>query len=116
FSFSFLIGYLPGMIAKWKEGKGFLVRFFVTKHELSWVFILVLVLVGLNWNYFSPQGGKMGSLTDDQKFSGFAWDLQQTAGIYDYLPSTAVMAPRAPMSGLAEVLEGDATVTNQSAG
>jgi archaellum component FlaF (FlaF/FlaG flagellin family) len=74
-------------------------------------FLVVAVLI-YSWNYFLPQHGKMGPLTDNQKFTGAAWDLQRTAGIYDYLPQTAVTAPKAPMTNFVEVLNGKADVTN----
>lgn len=116
FGLSFAVGYIPGIIARRKVGKNKIVKLLITPSELFILWFLVLGLVFFNWNYFKPLGGKMGALTDEEKFSGFAWDLQQTAGIYDYLPSTAVMAPRAPMSELAEVLEGEALVSEQKAG
>lgn len=74
-------------------------------------FLIIAVLL-YSWDYFLPQHGKLGPLTDTQKFTGAAWDLQQTAGIYDYLPKTAVTAPKAPMKYLAEVGRGEATISN----
>ena len=44
----------------------------------------------------------MGNLTDQEKFSGEAWQLQLTAGIYDYLPQTAKMAPKAEAKVIAD--------------
>mgnify|MGYP001563193482 CR=1 FL=1 len=75
---------------------------------------LVALLLVLNWNYFTVQNGKLGALTDTEKFSAAAWDLQQTAGIYDYLPKYAVTAPKEPQGkgGLTEVMRGQAKVTN----
>lgn len=74
--------------------------------------LLVIGLVALNWNYFLPLGGKMGALTDEQKFSGAAWDLQRTAGIFDYLPETAKQNPKDPPATLAEVITGKGQITN----
>ncbi len=74
--------------------------------------LLIIVLVALNWNYFLPKGGKMGPLTDAQKFSGSAWDLQRTAGIFDYLPQTAKQNPKDPQIALAEVVDGKGIVTD----
>lgn len=75
--------------------------------------VLVAALIALNWNYFTVQGGHLGALTDEEKFSGVAWDLQQTAGIYDYLPKYAVTAPKEPQAGegLAQVMNGSVKVT-----
>jgi hypothetical protein len=78
--------------------------------------LLVILLVSLNWNYFLPLGGKMGPLTDAQKFSGAAWDLQRTAGIFDYLPETAKQNPKNPPLTVAEVTDGQGTVTGGAQG
>ncbi len=67
---------------------------------------LTVGLIIFNWNYFLPEHGKMGKLTDQDKFSAAAWDLQQTAGIYDYLPGTAKEAPKGPQKVLAEIMAG----------
>lgn len=53
----------------------------------------------------------MGKLTDEEKFSGVAWDLQLTAGIYDYLPKTAKEAPKAPKKTAFEIMRGKAEVS-----
>ncbi len=76
--------------------------------------LLLLAVVGLNWNSFTIQNGHLGALTDEQKFTGVAWDLQQTAGIYDYLPKYAVTAPKEPQTkrGLTQVMSGDAKTEN----
>lgn len=82
-------------------------------------FIAPIVLVGLivwNWNYFLPQGGKMGTLTDAEKFSGAAWDLQRTAGIFDYLPRSARENPKGPQIVLAEYMKGDGAILNPTEG
>ena len=77
---------------------------------------LVLGLVLFNWNYFLPLGSRMGALTDEEKFFGAAWDLQRTAGIYDYLPKSAKENPKEGQKILAEVMEGKASVTNEQQG
>ena len=98
FSFSFLAGSLTLLIPK---------RF------IYWVVgILSLSLVIYNWNYFLPDGGKMGPLTDKEKFAAAAWDLQRTAGIFDYLPKTAKENPKGPQEVLVEVMEGEAEINN----
>ncbi|HKB88334.1 MAG TPA: 6-pyruvoyl-tetrahydropterin synthase-related protein [Patescibacteria group bacterium] len=74
--------------------------------------VLITLLVILNWNYFLPLGGKMGPLSEAQKFSGAAWDLQRTAGIFDYLPVTAKQNPKDPSVVLAEIFTGNGNVTN----
>lgn len=103
FSFSFLAGSIVLLIKN-------------KKLLNSIIGLLVLGLVALNWNYFLPEHGRMGKLTDEEKFSAAAWDLQQTAGIYDYLPSTAETAPKESRKALVEVLKGEATNGNEKEG
>jgi hypothetical protein len=102
FSFSFLAGsivtFLPKKIGYWLGG------------------VLAIVLVIINWNYFLPEGGKMGPVTDAEKFSGVAWQIQQTAGIYDYLPMTAKENPKGPQKELAEIMKGKGEIENPKAG
>ena len=96
FAFSFLAG---SMVL-------FFHKISVKRYKL-YVSILGLGVILFNWFYFLPQNGKMGKLTDEEKFSAAAWDLQQTAGIYDYLPATAKEAPKGPQKVLAEVMDAD---------
>ena len=96
---------------------GVAVIIFENKKVSSWITgLLVAGLMILNWNYFLPRNGKMGALTDEEKFSGAAWDLQQTAGIYDYLPIYAEMAPNAPRDKIAEIIQGEGEIYNSQDG
>lgn len=79
------------------------------------IFLTMLIVV-VNWNYFLPQHGKMGPLTDSEKFSGAAWDLQRTAGIFDYLPETAIQNPKDPPNGLAEYFLGKGKISEEKYG
>lgn len=79
-------------------------------------FISIVSVIFLNWNYFLPEYGKMGSLTDEQKFSGAAWELQQTAGIYDYLPMQAKSAPKSPKRETFEFISGSGFVEREDNG
>lgn len=78
------------------------------------ILALAIFLIIFNWNYFKP--GFMGPVTDEEKFSGEAWRIQQTAGIYDYLPNTADRAPQEQRTQMVEILEGEATVSNEEQG
>lgn len=78
--------------------------------------MLMGVVVGYSWNYFLPEYKKLGPLTDEEKFYGLAWDLQQTAGIYDYLPEAAKTAPKEPRRMVAEVIRGEGKVTEAKLG
>ncbi len=106
FAFSFLAGSLLWLLPK-NISRNFRVMLSAA---------LILILVSLNWNYFKPEHGKLGPLTDHEKLSGVAWDLQQTAGIYDYLPITAKTAPKAPQKYVTEVARGKVTVSEMSQG
>jgi hypothetical protein len=101
FSFSFVAGSIVLLIKNQK-----LLKFAVG--------ILVASTLILNWNYFKPE--KMGPLTDEEKFSGAAWELQQTAGIFDYLPKSAEENPKGPQKALAEVVSGMGEVRNPKTG
>lgn len=73
------------------------------KKQAILVGVLIVAVIAFNINYFKPE--KMGPLTDEQKFSGLAYDLQQTSGIFDYLPTTAKTAPKAKQVAVAEVTD-----------
>ncbi len=87
---SLVIGFLPKMVRR---------RLFLV--------LLLISLIIWNWSFFRPAG--MGPLTDEEKFSGKAWEFQQTAGIYDYLPLTVPRAPTAAPSKSWQVVNGKAS-------
>ena len=76
--------------------------------------LLTLLLIVFNWNYFKVE--TIGPVTDEGKFSGVAWDLQQTAGIYDYLPIQAKIAPNGPKRVIAEIMDGKVEISEPSEG
>ncbi|OGM61558.1 hypothetical protein A2961_01015 [Candidatus Woesebacteria bacterium RIFCSPLOWO2_01_FULL_39_21] len=100
FAFSLAIGVLPILLRR-KIGNWF-------------VSLLVIGLLILNWSYFKPEYGKNGPLTDKEKFSGAAWELQQTAGIYDYLTKDAKTAPKSPKKMDGEIIEGKGLVYTEN--
>lgn len=104
-AFSFLAGAAPVFLKK--PG---------TRYSVLCTAILAVGLVAFNWNYFLPQHGKMGALTDKEKFSGAAWELQQNAGIYDYLPKSAKENPKEPQKVLAEVMTGEGKISEMKQG
>lgn len=103
-SFSFVSGYVAVILKSYG------------KLRLVFTGILLTGLVIFNWNYFLPLGGKMGPLTEAQKFTGAAWDLQRTAGIFDYLPKSAIENPKEGMNRLTEVIDGKSVITNELEG
>jgi len=62
-------------------------------NKIVLIVLSALVLV-FNLRYFTPITS--GPITDEQKFSGKAWENQITSGIYDYLPKTAPTAAKGP--------------------
>lgn len=116
FAFSFAIGAMPGIIADFKSHHGWVAKLALTPVQIILAVILALSTLLYSWNYFLPEYGKMGALTDEQKFSGVAWDMQQTAGIYDYLPQTAKTAPKMAKTTLAEVVEGEGSILGSDQG
>lgn len=95
---SFVIGYLVWVLPR--------------MYRYAVGILLVVAALVYSWNYFLPENGKLGPITDEEKFSGVAWDMQQTAGIYDYLPNTAKTAPKVPKTQIAEFMSGTGEVMN----
>jgi hypothetical protein len=116
FSFSFIIGAIPGIIAEWKSRHRLFVRLFATAPQFIISFFLIILLLILNWSFFRPEGGHMGTLTDEQKFTGLAWELQQKGGVIDYLPKTAKVPPESPRLIPVEIMEGHATISGYEQG
>jgi len=67
------------------------------------VYLIVALLLILNLNYFHPITS--GPITDEQKFSGKAWENQTTSGIYDYLPKTASTAAKSVATQYVDKIE-----------
>jgi len=75
--------------------------------------LAVMMIIGL-FAVYQPlfKIEKQIPLTDQEKLSGALWDMQQTAGIFDYLPKTAKMPPGKRASEGIQVLEGEAKITD----
>lgn len=82
FLLSLSVGVLPFIFKK----------YFNSKITIILTTLISIVLIFLNLNFFHPITS--GPLTDEQKFSGKAWNNQITSGIYDYLPITAGTAAK----------------------
>lgn len=73
--------------------------------------LLVFVLaISLNISFFRPEKHYL-DVTEQDKLSGEWWDVQQRAGILDYLPKTAY-EPKEPAPSRGFVIDGDAELTN----
>jgi len=73
---------------------------------------IVVILISLNINYFHPITS--GPLTDEEKFSGKAWNNQITSGIYDYLPKTAGTAAKSAATPYVDNIEPKEALINMS--
>ena len=69
--------------------------------------ILSLAVILLNYKYFFPVS--YGPITDEQKFSGLAWNNQITSGIYDYLPKTASTAAKSKAADIIDKVDPGTT-------
>lgn len=78
------------------------------------VWALIIGVIVWNWPFFRPEN--MGPLADEDKFSGKAWEMQQTAGINDYLPASAKWAPISAPEVEWEFFEGEITDVNTAKG
>lgn len=81
FLFSLSLAFLPIIIKKISPKIGYII-----------IPIISIAVLLLNYKYFFPV--TFGPITDNQKFSGLAWNNQITSGIYDYLPKTASTAAK----------------------
>ena len=88
---------------------GFVLQHF-SRHRLFIISIIVLLTVFLNWDYFKPREFYPW-INDEQKLSDPLWEIQQKAGILDYLPRTAY-EPQGRAPNNIEVLSGRAKGTN----
>ncbi|MFA5024888.1 MAG: hypothetical protein WC503_00065 [Candidatus Shapirobacteria bacterium] len=92
FLFSLSLAFLPALLRK-----------VFSKKVLIFIPILIVAVILLNYKYFFPV--TFGPITDDQKFSGVAWNNQITSGIYDYLPKTASTAAKIKAADIIDAVE-----------
>jgi len=78
------------------------------------VWLLIIAVIGWNWTFFRPDN--MGPLTDEEKLSGIAWEMQQTSGINDYLPRAAKWAPISAPEVEYEFFGGEVSDVNTARG
>ena len=82
--------------------------------KLSLFLVTLLAIAILYQPYFEIE--KPIPLTDQEKLSGALWDLQRTAGIFDYLPKTAKFPPGDPALESIEVISGEAEIADLKKG
>lgn len=83
----------------------------LNKNILTKLFIPLLIVftIVLNYSYFIPVHYSR-KVTDNEKLTGVAFELQQKAAIMDYLPKTAKFAPESLAFEKPKSIEGDLTV------
>ncbi|KKQ31595.1 MAG: hypothetical protein US68_C0002G0022 [Candidatus Shapirobacteria bacterium GW2011_GWE1_38_10] len=96
FLFSLSLAFLPRLLKK-----------YLSKFVYIVIPFLALAIVLLNYKYFFPV--TFGPITDEQKFSGLAWNNQITSGIYDYLPKTASTAAKTKAAEIIDAVEPAST-------
>ncbi len=82
--------------------------------KVALALVLIFAIAALYQPYFKIE--KPISLTDQEKLSGTLWNLQRTAGIFDYLPKSAKLPPGSPAPDLPRVLRGEANISDYQAG
>lgn len=88
---------------------GFVASLFKEKMQLYIAMVIVLLTVLLNWSYFKPR--EFYEVSENQKITGEAWDLQRRGAVLDYLPKTA-LEPREGAPSDPIITAGSANISN----
>lgn len=68
--------------------------------------LIAVVTIALNWNYFTPKDFYPW-IDDKTKLADPLWEIQQKAGVLDYLPQTAWLEPQSRAPDYPEVRKGE---------
>ena len=112
----FMFSFALGAISLIFRSKNKVINFVGIPFRLIVLTVLIAFIILFNWNFFLPKGGRMGPLSDGEKFSGVAWELQSAAGAWDYLPITAKTVPESFRSTVADASSGQAKISNSQIG
>lgn len=93
---------------------GYAINYFGSKSKKIIMVVTVLVLFCLYGNFFKPQ--KWIEINDQQLLTGQEFLKQQTASIFDYLPSNAVLPPNYKAPEVPEIIAGKAEVKKYKKG
>lgn len=85
---------------------GFCIKYFSLRLQTIFVWVIAAVTIFLNWGFFIPRDFYPW-INDTNKLENPLWEIQQKAGILDYLPKTAY-EPQGPAPNNIEVLKGQA--------
>lgn len=94
---------------------GYVVFSLPKKFQIVGVLILTVVTVFLNWQYFRPKDFYPW-VDDHVKLSEPLWEIQQKAGILDYLPKAAYYEPQGRAPESPEIRSGKAAIQNYKVG
>lgn len=94
---------------------GFVIYSLPKKFQLIVSCIVVLVTFFLNWQFFIPKDFYPW-IDDNQKLSDPLWEIQQKAGLLDYLPKAAYYEPQARAPYEPEIRSGKADPENYQVG
>lgn len=94
---------------------GFLVYSLPKKSQLLIACLISAVTFFLNWQFFVPKDFYPW-IDDQQKLSDPLWEIQQKAGLLDYLPKAAYYEPQGRAPYLPEIREGQAVPTEYKVG
>lgn len=84
---------------------------FKYKFKNFFVAVIILVIIVFNYKYFEPWN-RSYKVTDEEKLSGVAFELQQKSAILDYLPKTAPIAPKEDAPDTPVVVAGEGKTLN----
>ncbi len=84
---------------------GFVLSHF-SKHKFLVVWLIVFITIFLNWSFFQPREFYTW-INDKNKLEDPLWEIQQKAGVMDYLPRTAT-EPQGRAPNNIEVISGNA--------
>lgn len=76
--------------------------------------MLTAAVMFLYQGYFRIE--RVVPVTDQEKLSGVLWDMQRTAGIFDYLPKSAAFPPGGPAPVRPQVIKGTAEIADYKQG
>lgn len=89
---------------------GFCIKYLSLRLQMISVWVIAAVAIFLNWGFFIPRDFYPW-INDTNKLENPLWEIQQKAGILDYLPKTA-SEPQGPAPNNIEVLRGQAKGSN----
>lgn len=94
---------------------GFGFNLFRRSYKLFLGFLISILVIVLNINYFKPRDW-YSEIDDKKKFSGKLWEKQLTISIFDYLPIYATLPPWSKAPDIPEVILGEANILSYQKG